>query len=409
VLVFTTLSVLRLTRLMVRHRSTAGGTVAALGVVWITCATLGAQLVPGVPVAAVDTGRLGQIRTSLEDHKEFAKEAAVDAFRNVPASQMLTALRGKDVMFTFVESYGRSAVESPDYARQVDAVLDAGTRKLSAAGYGSRSGWLTSPTAGGGSWLAHSTLQSGLWINNERRYDSLIKSNRLTLTRTFRGAGWNTVSVMPGTTKAWPEGAFYGFERDYDRWHLGYEGPRFNWGMPPDQYTLSAFQRFEHGKPNHPPLMVEMPLVSSHAPWAPTPSMIDWKKVGDGTVFGPMAKAGARPEDVWRSPGKIRTAYRNSIEYSLNALISFVQTYGDDKLVLVFLGDHQPAPIAAGANAGRDVPITIVTRDHAVLDRISGWHWDEGLKPGPKAPVWPMNAFRDKFFTAFGSQSRTAR
>ena len=38
----------------------------------------------------------------------------------------------------------------------------------------------------------------------------------------------------------------------------------------PDQYTLSAFQRYEPA-PGHAPVMAEIPLVSSHAPWAPLP------------------------------------------------------------------------------------------------------------------------------------------
>jgi hypothetical protein len=49
------------------------------------------------------------------------------------------------------------------------------------------------------------------------------------------------------------------------------------------------------------------------------------------------------------------------------------------------------------------VPITIVTRDRAVLDRIADWRWDDGLKPGPQTPVWPMEAFRDRFMSAFGA------
>jgi hypothetical protein len=209
---------------------------------------------------------------------------------------------------------------------------------------------------------------------------------------------------MPGTTRAWSEGTFYGYQQLYDRWHLGYQGPRFNWGTPPDQYTLSAFQRFERAKPGHAPVMAEIPLVTSHAPWAPLPSrLIDWKDVGDGSVFGPMAAAGDRPEAVWRDPNRVRTAYRKSIQYSLNALVSYVRTYGDKNLVLVFLGDHQPAPLVTGAGASRDVPITIVARDPAVLNQISGWGWQDGLKPGPQAPVWRMNTFRDRFLTAFGS------
>jgi hypothetical protein len=403
VLVLMALSLLRLTRLVVGHRTSAAGTVAVLGVTWALCLVLGAQIVPGVPVAGVAAGRLLQVRTSLNDHKAFAAEAAVDAFRDTPGKDLLTGLHGKDVLFAFVESYGRAAVENPRYAPQVDAVLDAGSRRLSAAGFASRSALLTSPTAGGGSWLAHSTLLSGLWVDNQQRYGNLLKSDRLTLSSAFRRAGWRTVAVQPGTTRAWPEGAFYGYQRLYDRWHLGYRGPRFNWGTPPDQYTLSAFQQFERAAPHHTPVMAELPMVSSHAPWAPTPRLIGWNDVGDGSVFDGMPATGDQPDVVWRDPARVRDAYRGSIEYSLNTLISYVQTYGDDDLVLVFLGDHQAAPVVTGNGADHDVPITIVARDRAVLDRISGWDWQDGLRPGPKAPVWPMNAFRDRFLTAFGS------
>ena len=45
-------------------------------------------------------------------------------------------------------------------------------------------------------------------------------------------------------------------------------------------------------------------------------------------------------------------------------------TYGDDDLVLVVLGDHQPASIVSGADAGRDVPVTIISKDPAVLDAM---------------------------------------
>jgi hypothetical protein len=132
--------------------------------------------------------------------------------------------------------------------------------------------------------------------------------------------------------------------------------------------------------------------------------MINWGDVRDGSVYGPMAKEGESEGVVWRDRAKVRTQYERSIEYSLNSLISYVQTHGNDNLVLVFLGDHQPAPIVTGEGASRDVPITIVARDRAVLDRISGWGWQDGLKPGPDAPVWRMDAFRDRFLTAFGSQ-----
>ncbi|GAA2079731.1 sulfatase [Actinomadura alba] len=409
VLVLMALSLLRLSRLVVRHNTTAARAAAVLGVAWLTCAVLGAQIVPGSPVAVVAFDRSLQVRTSLHDRKVFAAEAAVDAFRDTPGNELLTALRGKDVVLAFVESYGRDAVENPRFAPQVGAVLDAGNRRLRAAGFDSRSAFLTSPTSGGGSWLAHGTLLSGLWVDNQQRYQNLVKSDRLTLNGAFRRAGWRTVGVMPGITRAWPEGEFFGYDRVYDRWNLGYLGPRFNWGTPPDQYTLSAFQRFERATPRRARVMAEIPMVTSHAPWAPTPRLIDWKDVGDGSVFDGMPATGSQPDGVWRDPARVRAAYRGSIEYSLNTLISYLETYGNDDLVLIFLGDHQAAPIVTGHGAGHDAPITIVARDRSVLDRISGWGWQDGLKPGPKAPVWRMSAFRDRFLTAFGSQAGPTR
>jgi hypothetical protein len=148
--------------------------------------------------------------------------------------------------------------------------------------------------------------------------------------------------------------------------------------------------------------MAEIDLVSSHTPWAPLPRLIDWNKVGDGSVFDNMPAQGRSAAAVWRDPSQVRAAYGQSIEYSLNTLISFVQHYHDKDLVLVVLGDHQPATIVSGQGASRDVPITIIAHDPATMDRISSWGWQGGMRPAPNAPVWPMDAFRDRFLRAFG-------
>ncbi len=409
VLTLMALSALRLTRIVASHRRPAIGTAAVLGVAWFVCMALGVQIVPGVPVAsrvAITDAyhRARQASADVRDRAAFAGEATVDAFRDTPGPQLLTGLRGKDVVISFVESYGRVAVEDPEFAPQVGALLEAGNTRLHAAGFAARSAFLTSPTAGGGSWLAHSTLLSGLWIDNQQRYRTLLASDRLTLNRAFHRASWRTVDVEPGVSRAWPEGAFYGSDRLYTAQNLSYRGPLFNFASIPDQYTMAAFQRAERATPGHQPVMAEIVLLSSHTPWAPLPRMVDWDELGDGTVFAGQHDTAESETTVWRDRTRIRTAYRQSIEYSLDALISYVTKYGDDNLVLVFLGDHQPAPFIAGEGASRDVPITVVARDRAVLDRISGWGWQDGLKPGPQAPVWRMNAFRDRFLTAFGPQ-----
>jgi len=401
--------VLHLTRLTVRHRDQAGRVVVVFAVAWVAFAVLGTQIVPGIPVAARSAaglayGNVRQSRVSLKDQGAYAKEAAVDPFQNTPGDQLLTGLRGKDVVLAFVESYGRSAVEDPSMAPAVDAVLDAGTKSLDKAGFASRSGYLTSTTMGGGSWLAHGTTLSGLRIDTQQRYNTLVSSQRMTLNKAFHRADWRTVAVMPGLTRAWPEGDFFGYDKIYGDKDLGYHGPAFSWATMPDQFVLNAFQKAERSTPGHTPVMVEMPLVSSHAPWAPIPTLVDWDKLGDGSVFDPMPAAGEQPTSVWSDPVKVRTQYRRSIEYTLTSLITYLQRYGDKDLVMVFLGDHQPIPLVTGKNASRDVPVTIVAKDPAVLEKISSWGWTPGLKPDPKAPVWPMASFRNRFLTAFGPQ-----
>ncbi|MFY1669718.1 sulfatase-like hydrolase/transferase [Plantactinospora sp. WMMB334] len=406
-LVLMTLAVLRLTRLVAEHRVAATRTVVALGAAWVACAVLGVQVVPGVAVAARNTaglahGRAHQVRDGLRHQQEFTRQVTTDAFRDVPGDRMLTALRGKDVLLVFVESYGRDAVEDPAMASQVGAVLDAGTRRMAAAGFAARSAFLTSPTTGSGSWLAHSTFLTGLWIDNQQRYRSIVTTDRLTLTGAFRRADWRTVGIMPGVTRAWPEGELYDYQKIYDARQLGYQGPKFSWATMPDQYVLAAFERYEHGAPDPAPLLAGITLVSSHAPWTPIPRLVGWDELGDGSVFAPMAREGEPKSVLWADPARARAEYARSIAYSLESLISFLERYGDDDTVVVFLGDHQPSPIITGTGAGRDVPITLVARDPAVLDRISGWRWQEGLRPGPRAPVWRMDAFRDRFLHAFG-------
>ena len=58
IVVLVPLSVLRLTGLVTRHRTVSIRTATALGVVWTLCALLGAQLVPGAPIASTSASGL---------------------------------------------------------------------------------------------------------------------------------------------------------------------------------------------------------------------------------------------------------------------------------------------------------------------------------------------------------------
>src|SRR4051794_39138657 len=206
------MAVIRIWGVVGRRRVLAGGTAGALGVLWVVCVLVGVELVPGDPVASRSAAELAAQQVhdavhNLRDLPKFRAElAAPDAWSTQPAADLLTGLRGKDVLVVFVESYGRVAVEGSTFAPRIDAVLDAGTQTLRAAGFSSRSAFLTSPTFGGVSWLAHATLHSGLWVDTQQRHDQLLPSDRFTLPAAFQRAGWRTVVDVPSNRTPWPEG-----------------------------------------------------------------------------------------------------------------------------------------------------------------------------------------------------------
>jgi len=399
-LVLPTLAVLHLTRFAARHRRQSLRAVGLLAAAWVVCWAFGVELVSGARTASTTGADLAvhevhAVRADLRDRARFSAEIANDRYGSTPGDRLVTGLRGKDVLLVFVESYGKLAVEGSPFSPGIDAVLDEGTRQLAARGFSSRSGWLTSATFGGASWLAHSTLQAGAWVDSQGRYNELVASDRLTLTSAFGRAGWRTVGDVPSNDRTWPEGSsFYHYDKLYDRRNVGYRGPKYAYASMPDQYVLLALQRLELARRHRTRLFAEVDLVSSHTPWTRIPPLIGWGRVGDGSIFNrlPVDRTGL---------GNAKQGYAQSIRYTLRALFSFVEHYGDRNLVLVVLGDHQPSHVITGSHPGHDVPISVIAADPTVMRRIDGWGWTDGMRPSPSAPLWRMSAFRNRFLAAF--------
>ena len=224
--------------------------VVSLAVVWAVAGLGGARVggipVAGDPAASLVTEQVHGVRAELRDRAVFEQDVAHDSYALTPGRDLLTGLRGKDVLVVFVESYGRVAVEDSWFAPQIDRTLTDATGHLGRLGFHARSGWLGSPTFGGISWLAHSTLQTGLWIDSQQRYDQVLSSDRFTLASAFKRAGWRTVSDVPSDWHAWPEGQrFYHFEQMYGSYNVGYAGPRLGYARIPDQFTMQAFDDLE--------------------------------------------------------------------------------------------------------------------------------------------------------------------
>ena len=373
------------------HQTRSIAAVTALGVVWVAFAVSGALLRPRRTHRLDERGRprrttrCGTFSPVCRIGSRSPRQSLTTPSGDVAGDDLLTRLRGKDVLIAFVESYGRVAVQDSAVSPQVDAVLDAGTRRLRAAGFSSRSAFLTSPTFGGISWLAHATLQSGLWVDNQQRYNQLIDSDRLTLSSAFERAGWRTVGdVAVERTRTGRRGRRSTTTTRSTTAETSATAVRTSATPPcPTSTPCPPSSALELAQPDRAPVMAEIDLVSSHTPWAPLPRMVDWSNVGDGSVFDGMPAQGdiAGRRVARRRPGKGRVRAVHRVLAARPDLLRARPTRDND-LVLIVLGDHQPATIVTGQDASHDVPITIIAHDPAVMDRISSWGWQDGHEAG---------------------------
>jgi len=368
---------------------------------------------PSRPPGAAFTARVGIervqfYRAALRDAEEFRRKAAQDAFAGADPAQLLDRIGDTDVFLLYVESYGRSSFLNPLYAPTHTGTLADIEARLAGRGLAMRSAFLTAPMVGGQSWLSHGTVASGLWTDNQRRYQAMLASGRRTLFHKAAEAGFHTAAVMPAITMAWPEAEFFGFDTILPAAALGYRGLPFNWVTMPDQFTLKALERHlleGAAGTDRAPVFTQVALISSHAPWVPVPELIAWEDIGDGTVFNEMALSDDPPEVVWRDHDRVRDQFRRAVDYTLQVVGAWAERHADRPPLLIVLGDHEPAPFVA-QTPGFDVPIHIIGPPELV-SLIADWGWHPGLLPGPDAPVWRMDTFRDRFLDAFSTARPT--
>ena len=347
--------------------------------------------------------RVVAMRHSIADQNAFLEELADDplAADEPPAFE---ALAGRDVVLVFIESYGRSSLDAEGFRETLRGRLERVEEEIAAAGLHARSAWLDSPIRGGRSWLAHATFASGLSITSQARFDRLLASPRRSLNRLFGAAGWRTAGLMPAIREHWPEGAWYGFDEVLDVDGLGYAGEPFGWVTMPDQYTLTAFERQVRARDGGRPVMAEIALISSHAPWTPLPRLLPWETIGDGAVFDGTHRHGPTSAELWADRGLVREYYVKSLDYSLETLGEYLVRHGRGAL-FVILGDHQPAAVVNGWGANAHVPIHVVADDPKLLERLPDDWWSDGLVPAADLPARPMATMRETLARRFAASS----
>jgi hypothetical protein len=376
----------------------------AAGAAFISLALLGATALvpdePARPLALHATGSLGHHVAT------FYRAWQIATGRDNPYSAALAApqldqpdlarLAGRDVYLIFFESYGTVVLDRPDFAAALAPAFARFEASAARAGMTLLSQRILSPTYGGGSWLAHGTLASGVRVTDQFFYRLLTGGDRKTLPRYMQEAGYRTVDLLPGVRTPFASTRFWGFEKSLYAADMGYTGPEFGWFRIPDQVTLRRAAEFGASGDGR-PLFLRAVLVSSHTPFAPVPPYVaDWNDAGDYSSV-----SAAEWERVYAQPdwSHLERPYLDSVAYVLDTLGGWLEKLPRDALVVI-LGDHQPPAFVSGAKQPWTVPIHVLARDPQLLAPFKAMGYTPGAQPMQRAPWARMAEFMHDFFTA---------
>ena len=355
-------------------------------------ASLAALLVPAV--GAVPVGAQTHLRdyvvqpvtATLLRQAQFVATALSPALaeRMLPPGPAFAgnvgALRGADLILVFLESYGAAAYDNPAYSSHLQPRREALAAALAAGGRHVVSAFVRSPTFGGGSWLAHASLLSGVDVSDPGHYDLLLTTRRPTLVSHFRSQGYGTVALMPGIRADWPEGSFYGYDALLDSRGIDYQGPDFGYWRIPDQFSLARFTQQRREAANPQPQFLVFPTVTSHLPFGPVPPyQPDWSRL--------TASAPYPPADVTRSLAQqpdwldLGPAYLQTLSYSFDWITGFVGLPSPRDYLMILIGDHQPAASVSGRGATWEVPVHLITSDARLVERFTALGFKPGLAP----------------------------
>ncbi len=288
-----------------------------------------------------------------------------------------------DIYVIFIESYGSVLYKRTHFRPPYTALLSELDETLHNAGWQTTTAMSESPTWGGGSWLAYTSLLFGLRIDNHPQYLSLRNKYQVdsypSLGNTLQQQGYHYVwlSALDENLAdiAWARYTrLLGVDELIRNEDMQYIGPRYGWGpAPPDQWVLNWATEAIEARTDDPLLLFTI-TQNSHYPWTPHPTLAgDWR-----TLNQPAPEAEFVDPDTI-SPEAMRRNYMNAVDYQLRMLTQFILDNGDENSLFVLVGDHQPPAVSRRAD-GWSTPLHIISKDAALIDSFAGYGFVPGLQ-----------------------------
>jgi len=371
-------------------------------------AVIAAVFLPGEPLYEASSmprlgAELGSLRAARSQRLELRERLAALASGPPAASRPLGLLQGRDLFLFIAESYGYTLYSEAEHFALAEPYLRRIEGRLTGAGYRIVSNFLSSPAFGGNSWLADSSLATGVRIADQLAYEELLESQVRPMAAWFNEAGYRTVNSMPATTMSWPQGDFYRFQRKYYFRDFGYKGPNLKWAPMTDQFAVHVVHEREVAAADR-SLFVQFVMISGHYPFNLIPRLFeDWSELGDGSVY-------AREGAVRRLPIPAGAAtagaqgYAAAMGHQLEVAADYaVHFLADRRALIVVVGDHQPYSGITGQGKPRSVPIHVWSRESQLLEPFLRRGYTPGLVPRQSLPHGGLESFWPAFLEDFSS------
>jgi hypothetical protein len=353
------------------------------------------------PMAASPTAVWSSVSYKIETN--IAKSLALyqtvtqfddDALRQAYDYSSFHLVRRPNIYLILVESYGSVLYKRPDYRLDYAVLTKRIKQQLEEAGLTVASALSESPTWGGGSWLAYTSAEFGLRLDNHPQYLALLDEyqdqpypylGRYLQQEGYRSYRLSSIADELSATEWAKYEQFYTVDRWFRFEDLAYTGALYGWGpSPPDQYALHAVreQLAEDESTAETPFFLFFITQNSHYPFAPLPPLVDDWSALNGEEHGTAEAV----DDENRAHEIRRQDYFAAVEYQLDFLADFMLVRKDEDALFLLVGDHQPPRVSRRAD-GFATPIHVVSRDADLVASFYEYGFVPGLWVNPAEPT----------------------
>ena len=365
-------------------RSSRMAAGAGIGALLILAGVQGRALAqPESVISSLGVKLAANVNASLAAQEEIQAYNSIrpEDFYNFSTTTRL--FQRPNIYLIFVESYGSVLYKRPHFVDDYKELMQETNARLQEQGWATETALSTSPTWGGGSWMAYTSAEFGLHIGSQPQFLAIearyTREPYPSLGRYLQSQGYRHVRLAPierklGYEQQVANNALYGPDQWIFPQDLNYQGPMYGWGpSPPDQFSLNKSRELIQAEGDS-PLFFFYLTQGSHYPWAPLPAYVDdWRSLNDPHWPSPppLSEPISHRDNIQH--------YREAIHYQWQTLSDFILTTPEDEnAIFILIGDHQP-PRVSRKEDGYETPVHIISRDRDFVRRFEPYGFEPGM------------------------------